>query len=1029
MAVRGVVLIAALIAALAPQAAAEPLVGGASLVTPIPSVGAGSDGYASVVFNGRLLFGARDPEHGHELWHSDGTAGGTALLSDLVPGPRDASPTAFTVAGGKVFFTADRGLWVTDGTAAGAQKIATVNVSSVLGERPLIAAGSRVFFNGSTETHGQELWTSDGTPAGTKMLADLCPGTCGQPQGITAFGSGVLFAGNGGAATGLELYASDGNTVTLVKDIAPGTSSSVPRGLVAFDNKVWFSANDGSGTKLWTSDGTPGGTVLGPTVGGAVAASPENFTVAGTRLYFTANLSGSGRELCSAAIASAPTLVEEITAGAGSTTFAEDFGAVGNNVYFAVSGTPPAVWVSDGTAVGTLKLTDVADEGPGSVRIGAAAAVGGQVLFSALSADKGFEPFRTDGTPAGTGVLRDINPGLASSEPSAPAVLGGAGYFFADDGLNGHELWRSDGTPGGTVLLKDINGGFEGVWPDSITPFGSGVVFSARGLAGGYEPWASDGTAAGTNALGELQPGPAPSGYDGPRDYVPIAGGAMVFAGTGAAQGEELWRLDPGGAVSLVRDINVGAADAVIRDLVSTNGLAFFVAKSSNGKFALWRSDGTFGGTSVVDDLGGNDTSGSSVQPTVLGTFVVYRRSGTGELWRTNGTAAENVKIGNGPANDIAVSGDTVWYVTNTRKLFKATSTPGSEVQVADLPGTSSVDQLEATPTGLFIALGIFETKWRYELWHSNGTAAGTQGLSLLADDGSRWNWELTFVGGQLYFQGSDAQHGLEPWVSDGTSAGTHPLADLTPGADGGGAGSFSGHLGRVFFRAYDETAQASHLWQSDGTAAGTARAAAVQVDGDPGLVSVGKRLFFSGGDPYNGRQLWVWQPAEPSGGGSGPGAGGGGTGGGGGVPLAVLSRLKLSPTAFLAARSGASVVAAKTRTGTIVSYRLSAAATVRFTVRRVSNGRRSGKRCVKPTTKNRKARSCKRLVPVRGSFSRKRAAAGADRFRFTGRLAGKRLRHGRYKLTATPISAGKKGKPAVAAFTVKRAVTKKKGR
>jgi len=297
-----------------------------------------------------------------------------------------------------------------------------------------------------------------------------------------------------------------------------------------------------------------------------------------------------------------------------------------------------------------------------------------------------------------------------------------------------------------------------------------------------------------------------------------------------------------------------------------------------------------------------------------------------------------------------------------------------------------------------------------------------------LAADSSKWGWGLTFVGGQLYFQASDAQHGLEPWVSDGTSAGTHPLADITPGVDGGGSDAFSEHLGRIFFRAYDRTEQASQLWQTDGTAAGTVRAATVQVDGDAGLVSVGKRLFFSGGDPYNGRQLWVWQPAEPSsgGGGGGPGAGWGGGGGGGGVMLAVLSRLKLSPKAFLAARSGASVIAAKTKPGTIVTYRLSASATVRFTVQRVTNGRRSGKRCVRRTSKNRRARSCKRLVPVRGSFSRRRAA-GAARFRFTGRLAGKRLSPGRYRVTATPISAGKKGKPAVAAFTVKRAVTKKK--
>ncbi len=57
--------------------------------------------------------------------------------------------------------------------------------------------------------------------------------------------------------------------------------------------------------------------------------------------------------------------------------------------------------------------------------------------------------------------VKDINTTLssASSTPFAGAQIGNITYFNADDGINGRELWRTDGTPAGTQLVKDINPG------------------------------------------------------------------------------------------------------------------------------------------------------------------------------------------------------------------------------------------------------------------------------------------------------------------------------------------------------------------------------------------------------------------------------------------------------------------------------------------------------------------------------------------------------------------------------------------
>jgi len=141
---------------------------------------------------------------------------------------------------------------------------------------------------------------------------------------------------------------------------------------------------------------------------------------------------------------------------------------------------------------------------------------------------------------------------------------------------------------------------------------------------------------------------------------------------------------------------------------------------------------------------------------------------------------------------------------------------------------------------------------------------------------------------------------------------------------------------------------------------------------------------------------------------------------GSGGVVLARLTKLGLSPKSFRAAAKGASAAAAKRRrrTGTTVTYTLNEAATVRFSLVRPRGGRRAGKRCVKPTKRNRKGRACTRLVKVSGSFTR-RSSLGRNRFHFTGRLKGRKLKVGAYRLVATPSAAGRKGKTVSAAFRI----------
>ena len=86
--------------------------------------------------------------------------------------------------------------------------------------------------------------------------------------------------------------------------------------------------------------------------------------------------------------------------------------------------------------------------------------VGGRLFFTAGDGVHGRELWKSDGSRAGTVLVKDIHP--VRRRPFSRCYLTGVGgrlFFAADDGIHGEELWKSDGTRAGTVLVKDINAG------------------------------------------------------------------------------------------------------------------------------------------------------------------------------------------------------------------------------------------------------------------------------------------------------------------------------------------------------------------------------------------------------------------------------------------------------------------------------------------------------------------------------------------------------------------------------------------
>jgi ELWxxDGT repeat protein len=54
-------------------------------------------------------------------------------------------------------------------------------------------------------------------------------------------------------------------------------------------------------------------------------------------------------------------------------------------------------------------------------------------------------------------MVKDIRPGSGDSDPNALVAMNRILYFGADNGVNGWELWRSDGTDAGTYMVRDIH--------------------------------------------------------------------------------------------------------------------------------------------------------------------------------------------------------------------------------------------------------------------------------------------------------------------------------------------------------------------------------------------------------------------------------------------------------------------------------------------------------------------------------------------------------------------------------------------
>ena len=519
------------------------------LVDVFPGPGSGVS-YLSQVYKGRLLFSGTDGRRGQELWATDGTPQGTRMIRDICRG--SCSSSAFPIAplGDQLLLVADDGrsgkkIWRTNGTAAG-----TVPVTDLIPEGGFfqqIALPGKLLFTRRDATYGEELWVTDGTAAGTGLLADLNDANRlgSGPGSFLRLGNTLLFAAYDGQRSGL--WKSDGTAegTVFVHDLNPDPSEPPSLALeirdsAEADGALFLKVDRGGNTPftLWRTDGTAAGTVL-LDLGPAVEHNVESLRALGDKIFFVSR---------------------------------DD------------------LWVSDGTAAGTRKLTGLVPEATGS-HPQWLTVYQGKLFFSgngpypANAPYFGRELWKTDGTVAGTVLVRDVDWGNLS--PTLLTVHQGLLYFSGEDEEHGRELWVSDGTSAGTRRVTDIGPELESFHFGAMTSAGPLLFLWDVGTSGQSGLWVSDGTEAGTRWI---------SPVTRTNLFVPpvLLDGVVYFLGQDGAFAT-LWRSD--GTSAGTYPVLDTVSSTNLEGLTTAGGLLFFKQFD-----ALWRSDGTAAGTFKVRD-------------------------------------------------------------------------------------------------------------------------------------------------------------------------------------------------------------------------------------------------------------------------------------------------------------------------------------------------------------------------------------------------------------------------------------------
>lgn len=702
--------------------------------------------------------------------------------------------------------------------------------------RAFLDSGGKLFFVATSETNGLEPWVHDA--GGTRFLRDI----------------------NGGTA---------GSNVTLFMELTPGV--------------VIFTANDGvNGTQLWRSDGTEAGTTLLKIVNATASGFLPTFSYGG-KVFFSVDDGVHGREpwVTDGTSEGTQLLVETGPGTAGNG--AGNFFRFGNTTrFFALGG----IWSTDGTPTGTT--LDILLE---SYRFGVAV-VGNAFYFFGYDSVHGMEPWKSDGTAAGTSMIKEIRSGVASYSISIAPTTSGA-VFFADDGTGGGgRLWTTDGTAANTVPLDAFPATGTTNFTAVLYPTTSGVFFDDGD--GGWKVWRTNGTQAGTYIATTTVNGAAAFGFieafskiyftswvgsslylfqtdgsanapavnvlpDLPAKNVTFTGGKLWFAGRSAANGTELYVSHDGAALGtqLIANLAPDPDPSSRPENFKASGPYLYFHPMTPRE--LWRSDGTSGGTVEVTEMDSH-----LLAPAPFGSLTPFRgdmyfHHGHTGFYRVDGVNGGATKIGDYQFDAMTADENTIYmWAWSSRGIFTSDGTVAGTIPLYDPndPGHFlAYDSVVVLPYD-----GYSWIRCYHGLFRTAGTVATTHRVASMPEYNTYLTGWLAGAGGLVYSGMFSSTNGIELWRSDGTAAGSFVVKDANPGAASSNPSNLT-PAGRLLFFTATAADHGTELWRTDGTAAGTFMLKDIRPGTESSqpsaLASLGEVVYFAANDGTTGIELW----------------------------------------------------------------------------------------------------------------------------------------------------------------------------
>jgi ELWxxDGT repeat protein len=699
-----------------------------------------------------------------------------------------------------------------------------------------------IYFPYDDNIHGCELWESDGTPTGTKMVKDIYPG----------------------AESGLNFY-------------------EVP---IVFQNKLFFHAKDPySWYEIFTSDGTSTGTnaVTDFSVNNNNTYMGALVNCGDYKMVFSAQTAANGNELWqSDGTLLGTSLLAELTPGQGSTgideiLFTPSF--LGGTIFLKI-GNPTAavgIWRSSfGCFIGC---------GAFSTPIKIPNTENAVALFPHNNTNnahtelyfKNINTFNVSKYDLSDNTLTQLTnfPAIPHNNNVDFSKLNNTIYFSGRDATNGSELWKTDGTAAGTVLLKDISVGTGSTFIGKFEEVGGIGYFTAKTASNGINLWKTDGTAAGTVELTNISPSNSTIvSYELKNSGVNLYYTTSISIGNFSYESSiNVYNITTNQKTVIKNFGNLPdyeAGDDVIGSIGLNSDLIFVGYEPTIG-YELWKTNGTISGTVLIKDIDQGSSNAKNFIVNSGAAHPIYFLASEVSEYNSKLHKIESGTIVSKVSdrimdNLIELNTNTMLFTTydNTfgQELWKTDGTEAGMQLVKDIfPGQNSSQIYGLTKLNNLIIFRATDYSNDIEPWVSDGTSAGTFKLKDI-NPGFNGSFPSNFVesNGFVYFSADDNTNGNELWRTDGTTAGTILVKDIVPGLGSGFPNNLTKVGNRVFFRAF-QSSSGFELWVSDGSLAGTYMVKDIR----PGnlssdiqeLTAVGNDVFFSADDGTQGRELW----------------------------------------------------------------------------------------------------------------------------------------------------------------------------